>query len=76
MKVKTSITLSAETLQAIDKAVGSGSNRSRFIEQAVRDALDRQARSARDARDLEIINRVADDLNREAQDVLSFQADI
>jgi Arc/MetJ-type ribon-helix-helix transcriptional regulator len=75
MKVKTSITLSEETIRAIDKAVGRGSNRSRFIEQAVRDALDQRGRAARDARDLDTINRVADELNREAQDVLSFQVE-
>jgi metal-responsive CopG/Arc/MetJ family transcriptional regulator len=75
MEVRTSITLSEEILQAIDKPCGSGSNRSRFIAQALRDALDHKARPARDARDLETIKRVADDLNREARDVLSFQAD-
>ena len=73
MRVKTSVTLSREVLRALDKAAGPASNRSRLIEAAVRDYLARRARAARDARDLEILDRSADELNREARDVLEYQ---
>jgi len=75
MRVKTSVTLSEETLRALDKVAVTGANRSRLIEEAVREYLGRRARAARDARDLEILNRSATGLNREVQDVLECQAD-
>jgi predicted transcriptional regulator len=73
MKVKTSITLSPETLRAIDRLAGADSNRSRVIERAVLELLHRQERAERDARDLAILNRAADRLNREMDDVLRDQ---
>lgn len=75
MRVKTSVTLSGETIRALDKAAGPNSNRSRLIEEAVRDYLARRQRAAREARDLAILNRSADRLNREVRDVLEYQAD-
>ena len=75
MKVKASITLSKSTLQAVDKLVGKHGNRSAFIEEAVRDCIVHKRRQPRDARDLELINRHVDELNREAADVLAYQAD-
>lgn len=76
MKVKTSITLSPDLLTAIDEIAEDGSNRSRVIEQAVREFLERLQRQRRDARDLEILNRRADDFNREMEDVLSYQVEL
>jgi metal-responsive CopG/Arc/MetJ family transcriptional regulator len=75
MKQKTSITLSPETLRAIDAFAGSESNRSRVIERAVLEFLERQRRARRERRDLEILNRLADELNREVEDVLAYQAE-
>ena len=75
MKVKTSITLSPDLLLAIDEIADKGSNRSRIIEQAIREFLERLHRRRRDARDLEILNRRADDLNREMEDVLAYQVE-
>ena len=75
MKVKTSITLAEETLQAIDRMAGANSNRSRVIERAVLEFLQRQERAERDARDLTILNRAADRLNREMADVLRDQVE-
>ncbi len=51
-------------------------NRSRLIEKAVRDMLETKARVARDARDIEVINRNAERLNEEAADVLDYQVKI
>jgi len=42
----------------------------------VRDYLARRQRAAREARDLAILNRSADRLNREVRDVLEYQADV
>ena len=75
MKVKTSITLSPELLLAIDEIAEDGSNRSRIIEQAVREFLERLQRQRRDARDLDLLNRRADALNREMEDVLAYQVE-
>jgi metal-responsive CopG/Arc/MetJ family transcriptional regulator len=75
MKCKTSITLSEELLQAVDKrASRCKTNRSEFIEAAVRAFIRQAIRNERNARDLEIINRRADRLNREAADALEYQA--
>jgi metal-responsive CopG/Arc/MetJ family transcriptional regulator len=73
MKVKTSITLSRELLAAVDARTGRGRGRSEFIEAAVRAFLDKSMRDERGARDLEILERRATRLNREAADVLAYQ---
>ncbi len=74
MNVKTSITLAPRTLRAVDDlAKVRASNRSRVIEEAVRDYLSRRMREERDRRDIEVINRAADDLNREVDEALAFQ---
>jgi metal-responsive CopG/Arc/MetJ family transcriptional regulator len=76
MRRKTSITLAEETVRELDEVAGRGANRSRVIEEAVVEYLDRRRRERRDARDLEILNRNATALNREVEDVLSYQADL
>jgi metal-responsive CopG/Arc/MetJ family transcriptional regulator len=73
MKIKTSITLSEDLLEAIDKYALQFRNRSDFIEAAVRVYLAQIKREEQNARDLAIINRKADSLNREAADVLAYQ---
>jgi metal-responsive CopG/Arc/MetJ family transcriptional regulator len=73
MRVKTSVTIDEAVLRGIDKATGRGRSRSRVIEEAARDFLARRARAAREARDLEILDRNAESLNREMDDVLSYQ---
>jgi len=76
MKIKTSITLSEELLHSIDESIGRQKNMSEFVEKAAWDFLQRQERKKRDMADLEILNKKAKKLNREAEDVLSYQADI
>jgi len=75
MKVKTYITLSASTIKAIDELAGHAMARSRVIEQAVLEFVERRRRQSREQRDLEILNRSADRLNREIEDVLAFQVE-
>jgi metal-responsive CopG/Arc/MetJ family transcriptional regulator len=76
MRVKTSVTIDESVLRAIDKATSRTRSRSRVIEEAAREFLARRARSAREARDLDILNAAADELNREMHEVLTFQADV
>ena len=73
MKLKTSITLSEDVLKAIDEQSGPQGNRSVFIETAVRVYISQRIRDKQNAKDLEIINRQAERLNKEASDVLTFQ---
>jgi metal-responsive CopG/Arc/MetJ family transcriptional regulator len=74
MKIKTSITLSEELLKAVDKRTRQQKKtRSDFIETAVWAFLQQLIRDEQNARDLEIINRHADFLNKEAEDVLAYQ---
>jgi len=73
MKVKTSITLSEDLIDAIDKRSGQFKNRSDFIETAMRFYIGRIIIEEQNARDLDIINRQADRLNQEAIDVLAYQ---
>ena len=73
MKIKTSITLSEDILEAIDKRSGDTKNRSDFIETAIRSYIAKLIRDEQNMKDLDIINRHADRLNIEAADVLAFQ---
>ncbi len=74
MKEKTSITLSREVLTGIDRVAGSKRSRSAFIETILQQYLRQRARAQRDARDVEIINRNSERLNRDAEDGLEDQA--
>ena len=74
MKVKTSVTLSKELLQAIS-AETSSDNRSAFIETATWEYLELRRKRVRDRRETELISANADLLNNEARDALEFQDD-
>ena len=73
MKSKTSITLSKDLLDDLDRVAGGAGNRSRIIEAATREYILRHMRDARELRDLELINENADALNKEAKEALSYQ---
>lgn len=70
MKVKTSITLPRELLGRLDRV---DKNRSALLERAARAYLARLERQARDRRDIAIIDRNAERLNREAMATLECQ---
>ena len=72
MKVRTSVMLSEELLQAISLEVKPRS-RSAFIEEASWILLRVRRRAACDRRDLAAIAAHSDELNREANDVLEYQ---
>jgi len=76
MRMKTSFTLSEDVIKAMDALLGESGNRSAFIEQALRDYIAAKTREQREAKDLEILSRRAPELNQEAQDVLTYQADL
>jgi metal-responsive CopG/Arc/MetJ family transcriptional regulator len=70
VRVKASITLPRDLLQSIDR---HGQDRSAFIEQAARAYPARLNKARRGAADVRIIDRNANRLNREAEDVLEYQ---
>jgi metal-responsive CopG/Arc/MetJ family transcriptional regulator len=76
MKKKISITLSTDLLSEIDRLIGPNGSRSAFIGKVLKDHFQKLERQAINQRDLELINANADYLNREAEDVLRYQADI
>jgi len=76
MKVKTSITLNEEIVEELDRITDEGSNRSQMIERAVADFIARRRRQLRDVRDLEILNRSAEEFNEEVDDILTYQVDL
>ncbi len=73
MKIKTSITISEELLSAIDELADEDQNRSSFLEHAGWDYVERLRRAQQNARDIEIINQHADELNAEVADALAYQ---
>jgi metal-responsive CopG/Arc/MetJ family transcriptional regulator len=73
MKIKTSITLTDKLVKAIEKYGATYDNRSEFIEAAIWAFIGQIIRERQNARDIEIINRKADQLNAEAEDVLTYQ---
>lgn len=75
--MKTSITLSSDLMGMLDTIMTDEKRRSRsdLIEEAVRRYIEQKMRVLRDRRELRLINKQADRLNREAEDVLSYQVD-
>lgn len=76
MKSKTSITLSQELLRQINDLIKDSGNRSSFIEKAIWKYLESIKKDIRDKKDLQILNRRAAHLNKEAKEVLRFQVDL
>jgi metal-responsive CopG/Arc/MetJ family transcriptional regulator len=76
MKVKTSVTLSPGVLAAIDRVAGKGCSRSEFIERAVQDYVRRTEREARRAKEIELLNAIAEGRLGEPSDVLDYTAPI
>ena len=73
MKIKTSVTLSENLVNEIDGYTDQFKNRSAFLETAAWAYIAKLHRAQRDAADIEIIDRWADDLNDEAMDALTYQ---
>jgi metal-responsive CopG/Arc/MetJ family transcriptional regulator len=73
MKVKLSISVSDKLVEKIDKMPGAPA-RSTIVEQALILFFKSRSKQEQEARDLVILNAMADELNEEAEDVLKFQA--
>ena len=71
MRVKTWVTLSSSLLEEIDR---QNSNRSAFLEHAASFYLAQTGKRLRKANDAAILERRFEKLNREAEDVLDYQA--
>ncbi len=70
MRVKTSVTLPKELLGRLDRV---DKNRSAILERAALAYLAELESEQRDRKDIQIINRHAERLNREAIDTLEYQ---
>ncbi len=71
MRVKTSVTLPSSLLKEIDR---QNNNRSAFLEHAARFYLAQTAKKVRESKDSAILEKHSERLNREAEDVLDYQA--
>jgi metal-responsive CopG/Arc/MetJ family transcriptional regulator len=74
MKVKTSLTLSEDLLEELDRMADPKDSRSSFIEKILRNFVEQRAQRRRLAREVAAINQHAAKLNAEMSDALSFQA--
>jgi hypothetical protein len=72
MKIETTIELSEEVLKALEQTSGPD-DRSQVVEAAIWAYIRHARHQARAERDLEILNRNAEELNEEAADVLEYQ---
>jgi metal-responsive CopG/Arc/MetJ family transcriptional regulator len=66
--------LPAPLLVELDKLIGQGSSRSAFIEKVLRAYIHAATRHALQERDRELIDKAADLLNEEMEDILRYQA--
>jgi len=73
MKLKTSILLSEDIVKKVNRVSRKGESRSETIERLLREAFESENRRNIDSRDLELINRYSEQLNKEAEDVLEYQ---
>jgi metal-responsive CopG/Arc/MetJ family transcriptional regulator len=76
MKTKTSLTLSEDLVKTLDKLAGPKVSRSAFIENILRQFVDRRIAARRDAQAVAAINKHATQLNAEMSDTLSFQSSV
>ena len=76
MKVKTSITLSKELIDTISILFSKETNRSELIERIIWEYLKYYKQLKRDAQDAKILNDKAEQINKEAMDVLSYQVEV
>lgn len=75
MKVRTSITLPEELLVKVDALAGAKRSRSKVVESALVAYVAREKAKTSNKRDVQILNKFADVLNKEAADVLEYQAE-
>lgn len=74
MRVRTSVTLPKELLIKVDALAGKN-KRSEFVETALRDYVEKETGKKLNRRDIEIINKNADLINKQVKETLEFQAE-
>lgn len=72
MNVKTSIAIDDDLLNRIDKVLLESESRSAFFKDAAEQLAEKRERALRDARDLDVLNAHAAELNEEAADNLAL----
>lgn len=72
-KVETTFSISVKVLEKTDAFAKKFGNRSEFVEKALQEFISKLEKQEREAKDIEIINENADELNEEAMDVLDYQ---
>ncbi len=75
MRVRTSVTLPKELLIKVDALAGKKHKRSAIVESALRDYVTKENRNELNKRDIEIINKNADLINKQVEETLTFQAE-
>lgn len=75
MKVRTSVTLPRELLIKLDALAGKKHKRSEIVESALRDYVAKEKSKDSNNRDIEIINKNADLINKQVEETLKFQAE-
>lgn len=75
MKVRTSVTLPRELLTAVDALAGKKHKRSEIVESALRDYMAKEGHKRLNRRDIEIIDKNADLINKQVEETLEFQAE-
>lgn len=75
MEKKVPVLLSEDLLDAIRERVGGCREAAELVEEAVWDFLERTSRNEQSAKDLDIINRFADELNQEAEEKFYLSAE-
>ena len=77
VEVKTSISISPDLLEDIKAAAREQKrNISEIVENGMRDYLKKLMREKHDAREIEILNRIAEEQHEEILENLEYQADI
>ena len=75
MRVRTSVTLPRELLIQVDALVGKNRKRSAVVESALVEYVAKERPRSINRRDIEIINKNADLINRQVEETLEFQAE-
>lgn len=75
MRVRTSVTLPKELLIKVDALAGKKNKRSAIVESALRDYVAKENGRKLNRRDIEIINKNADLINKQVEETLEFQAE-
>jgi metal-responsive CopG/Arc/MetJ family transcriptional regulator len=73
MKKTISVSFSKDLLTTIDELAVNHKSRSAFIEDVLRQEIAQMVRAKQDTRDIEIYAKHHAELNKEAEDVLSYQ---